>query len=181
MPRYFERITKEELKTKIEAALASVRYGRGSDGHNIPFMTEQVNKDLFSKCEFDIENVYGYKEEDASWSTIRDITEFHTWENGLTTLGVLAGGDWESPVYFIIYWDGQQLRGYLPKKGNPYNHKMKQAFGNHTEEDRIACKKQYPERFKDFELEDIYPPDHLEGMRDLNLIKEDILERLKER
>ncbi|MFA5071067.1 MAG: hypothetical protein WC511_01700 [Candidatus Pacearchaeota archaeon] len=56
--------------------------------------------------------------------------KFHTLESGLTFLGVFAGGDWEFPVFFIIYWDGTILRAYIPSEGNPYNKQTKCAFGN---------------------------------------------------
>lgn len=29
-----------------------------------------------------------------------------------------AGGDWEEPFMFIVYWDGTQFRAYIPWKGN---------------------------------------------------------------
>lgn len=55
--------------------------------------------------------------------------------NGLTYLKCYAGGDWECPVLFFIYWDGSKFRGYIPTYGNAINRKYKRAFGNGDEED----------------------------------------------
>jgi hypothetical protein len=48
----------------------------------------------------------------------------------LTFCGMVSGGDWEHPVFFIVYWDGKKLRAYIPSEGNPYNQKTMQAIGN---------------------------------------------------
>ena len=63
-----------------------------------------------------------------------------------------GGGDWECPLFFILYLDNKNhLRGYIPNKGNTFNLKYKSAYGNNED---------YPEddetvdlRFKpDFEM-----------------------------
>lgn len=41
-----------------------------------------------------------------------------------------AGGDWECPVCFFIYFDGKHFRGYIPLKGNAINTKENSAFGD---------------------------------------------------
>jgi len=80
----------------------------------------QVHKDL-CKVDFDWENSeFG---ED-------DLLGTHTLPNGLTYIGGLAARDWEYPVFFIIYWDGKKLRGYVPKEGNIWNTDTNQAYGN---------------------------------------------------
>jgi len=109
MPRYFVPITKEELNQKIEEAEVSI----GSVN-----LTPQIEKDL-EKVQFDWEN--------------RDPQGFHTLDNGLTFLGGSAGGDWEYPVSFIIYWDGKKLRAYIPTEGNYFNRTTKFAYGNALE------------------------------------------------
>ena len=55
--------------------------------------------------------------------------------NVLTYLKCYAGGDWEDPILFFIYWDGSKFRGYIPTYGNAYNRKYKRAFGNGEEQD----------------------------------------------
>ena len=52
----------------------------------------------------------------------------------LTFIGGYAGGDWEQAVAFIIYHDGKDWRGYVPNKGNSYNHISKTAYGSERQE-----------------------------------------------
>jgi hypothetical protein len=54
---------------------------------------------------------------------------------GITYLKCYAGGDWECPILFFIYWDGKRFRGYIPTYGNAFNRKLKRAFGNGDDED----------------------------------------------
>lgn len=43
--------------------------------------------------------------------------------------GHTAGGDWEELLFFIIYYDGEQMRGYVPTPGNVFDLPEKAAFG----------------------------------------------------
>jgi hypothetical protein len=54
-----------------------------------------------------------------------------------------AGGDWEYPVYFILYWDGTHLRAYMPTKGNRWNTDSKEAYGNDADADASNIRKLY--------------------------------------
>ena len=48
-----------------------------------------------------------------------------------------AGGDWEFPVCFILYWGNGKLRGYTPKDGNAWNKEERSAYddgGDHNDE-----------------------------------------------
>lgn len=53
-----------------------------------------------------------------------------TLPNGLTFYGYMAGGDWEYPVFLIIYFDGKKLRSYTPAYGNCVNLDCHTAFGS---------------------------------------------------
>jgi len=53
---------------------------------------------------------------------------FITLENGFSCLVVHSGGDGDVPVVFIVYYDGNKLRAYIPKSGNPWNWKTKELF-----------------------------------------------------
>jgi hypothetical protein len=88
-----------------------------------------VGKDI-EKVDFDFENAY-VSDEDY------DFCGFHTLPNGMPYLGVVAGGDWETPVFFIIYWDGKKLRGYIPKEGNVYNQFTMTAYGSEDHNPKI--------------------------------------------
>lgn len=149
MPRFFtQKLTKEELAAKIVAA-ASVKKTpyhnpvlepQSSDIETVyvnsyrmglPVLTEQVIKDL-AKVQFDSEN--HECRPDEAFCGAGEIAGFRTLPNGLTYLGCTAGGDWECPLFYIIYWDGKKLRGYIPKDGNFWNTDLKAAYGNDEEE-----------------------------------------------
>lgn len=128
MSRYFAPITESELKDKIEQTF----------GGNMSQIVDGLRSDI--KVEFDLENYNfeGYK----------------TLSNGLTYLGCSAGGDWEYPVFFIVYWDGKKLRAYVPTEGNPWNTKTKQAYGNDEDADGINAHKRWPDKFDGSPLDD---------------------------
>lgn len=46
-----------------------------------------------------------------------------------------AGGDWETPINFAIYWDGDALQVYFPTEYTAYNRKSMEAFGNGDDDD----------------------------------------------
>lgn len=45
---------------------------------------------------------------------------FHTLDNGFTFFGYVGQGDETGSYFFIVYWDGKGLKGYVPKYGNTY-------------------------------------------------------------
>ena len=154
MSRYFVPIDKHHLATIILNAFSTYdkeKYdgwkGKKSNyinailesGYSIPWrnLTSKITSDL-KKCEFDTENVdckKGYG--------VEKIAGFRTLSNGLTYLGISAGGDWEFPVFHILYFDGKQLRAYIPKDGNPWNTDTKTAYGNDEESDNKNAKKRF--------------------------------------
>lgn len=158
MPRYFQDISIEDFKQKIFKAIVEhedfspyrktdkienwndlyhqyTSSGKPSLYHNharlLPFLTRTVSKDM--KVSFDTENI----SIDSPGLRCVDAPPhgFFTLPNGMTMLGASAGGDWEVPVYFILYWDGKSIRGYVPENGNQWNTTTKQAYGNDPEED----------------------------------------------
>lgn len=156
--RAFVPITPSELKKKIDAL-----------GHDYKHLTPVVEKDL-SKIIFDTENMECVGERG------KEFLGYHKLPNGMSYLGVYAGGDWESPVYFIIYWDGNKLRGYIPEEGNMYNTTTKQAYGNDDEADLKNARKRWPdnEALKDDNLD-------LQGWfddYDYDAMRKDIMDRI---
>lgn len=143
MSRYFAPITEAELQAKIEKAFVdedpdNPYYNRG-DAIDHQVLLDKLGKDL--KVSFDFENF--------------EIVGYKTLANGLTYLECYAGGDWEHPVTFIIYWDGKKLRGYVPTEGNPWNLTTKQAYGNDEDDDLKDARKRWPDC-----------PDNLDGWFD---------------
>lgn len=68
----------------------------------------------WSKVDFDLENCY--------------IEKTNIMSSGIPYIVFRCGGDWQEPVYAIIYFDGMNLRGYVPKDGNTYDVKNKKAY-----------------------------------------------------
>jgi len=79
--------------------------------------------DDWSKVEFSTENV--------------GVEKFDVTDTGVPYVLLWCGGDWETPIAAVIYFDDKGFRGYVPKKGNSYNLKTKKAHGNHDEDDYV--------------------------------------------
>lgn len=137
MSRYFASISIGELQRKIEDA---------GFNHDHSALRDKLGADL--KVDFDFEN----------WETNGGqrnvLMGYTTLSNGMTFLGMEAGGDWEYPVFFIIYWDGKKLRGYVPMEGNPWNTTTKQAYGNDEDADGKNAHKRWPDKFDGSPLDD---------------------------
>lgn len=80
-------------------------------------LTKKVEKDIKGVVKFDAEN---YDFEGAFLTPTLNIPFFM----------FRQGGDWEMPIYFAIYHDGKELRGYVPSNGNYWNDTTKMAYGN---------------------------------------------------
>jgi hypothetical protein len=153
MPRYFAKISQDDLKKKIDEAF---------DGSKYEFI-DKVIDDI--KVQFDLENfciVSG------------GLHGIHTLENGLTFHGMSSHGDWESNTFFIVYFDGKKLRAYVPTDGNPWNTTTKMAYGNDEKTDLKNAKKRWPELYKDAEYIEV-----CDFEMDYDLIKQDILNRFQ--
>jgi hypothetical protein len=186
-PRKFKPLTKEELTAKIEKATkggeAEKFYEGNIRGRMYDLLTDhrQVKADL-GKVNFDTENFACKEGEGYSGAQ----TGFLTFPNGLVAVGCSAGGDWEYPLFFIIYHDGKTLRAYIPTEGNTWNTDTKRAYGNDSEandgdtSDLDNLKKRYPqlaERYEDEDPEE-FDPGIVPNM-DMKLITQDILQRLE--
>lgn len=168
MSRKFAPITEEELRKKILA------FDEDGEGYVSPYrLLDKLRDDI--KVEFDCENFYF---EDSHFEDLKGMTGIVTLENGLTMAGFVAGGDWEQPLYFIVYWNGKKLRGYVPTDGNPWNTTTKAAYGNDEEADIKNIKKRYPEILEELEEgEDICGADDV----DFAFVKEAILKDIQGR
>ena len=139
MSRQYTPHTLDVLKAKLEDV-------------GIPHELPEAVMDDLKKVQFDWENYeYGNGQ---GYNGCENITGFNTTPGGLPFLGVTAGGDWEVPVFLIVYYDGKKLRGYIPTDGNTWNTKAKAAYGNNYEgrislSDGANLKQRYPELFED--------------------------------
>lgn len=137
MSRFFVPISIEALKNKIKKC----------GPYNIKNITETVHKDL-NKVQFDTENV-SYSEA-WCWNKKDSLVGYHTLDNKLTFLGVVSGGDWEIPIFLIVYFSGKELRGYIPKNGNTWNTINNSAFGNDEKKDLEFLSKKFSVQYKNF-------------------------------
>ena len=153
MSRNFAPISIEDLMEKIKAF---------DDNYDL---VEHLREDL--KVNFDLENM-----DDSG-----GLCGYHTEANGFTYCGFSAGGDWEFPLFFLVYWDGKKLRAYVPTYGNPWNTDTKQAFGNDEDADLKNAKKRWPDRYVD-EADPDFIPNLDDFPVDENLIRTDFMTRI---
>ena len=90
--------------------------------------------DIHHDCsvQFDRENISSedeFLEIAKGTGHLSDILGFHE-EDSFCWFGINAGGDWENPVFFIVYYDGKNFRAYFPEAGNVFNEHTKDALGN---------------------------------------------------
>jgi len=118
MLRTFSKmISTDELKNIINSH-------KPYDSYDV--LTIHTPKDLFH-IEFSSEN--------------EEAEEYLTLENGLSVLEIWSGGDWEISLHYIIYYDGEKLRAYIPVDGNTYNKTFNSAFGNDIEHDFLELQR----------------------------------------
>lgn len=147
MSRIATIITLEELKEKLKIYL----YPDENANEEFPYsLPSKVYKDI-NKIQFDFENYFlgnaaeNFAEYPSDNTPSMDYPcGFEVLKNGLPVLFMVAGGDWEFPVCFCIYWDGKELRGYVPTNGNIYHKKLKCAYGN----DGAEVEDEFDEAFK---------------------------------
>lgn len=125
MSRKAPIITLDELKEKLEPMF--------DEDKGFPYdMPKKLDKDL-GKVQHDWEN---WEKGGSEWPELG----YKLLKNKLPVLWMMAGGDWECPVYFIIYWDGKSIRGYIPEDGNTYDHEYKAAYGSQEDTDKYNDK-----------------------------------------
>lgn len=126
MPRKYKKMDQDELMQKLFSFC-------NDDELFIKDLLSypSVQKDI-GKVSFSLENVIPEKL----------TSDFHPYfkDYGLCTVGdfsffgLWAGGDWQHPVFFILYWyDDKKLRAYIPKDGNQYHKKEKRAYTSKDE------------------------------------------------
>ena len=175
MARKAARITMERFEEIVEAAQGEEdEYSCGP--FDICELPERIAKDL-GKVDFDGEN--------QNWDDDGQPDNWHGFQmiGDLPVLGASAGGDWEWPVYFIIYWDGKRLRGYIPKQGNMWNFDTKCALGNDEYADPRFLHKIVKKKFPDEEIEEhectTYDLSVDTLMLDVVAMKADVQKRIK--
>lgn len=124
-------------------------------------LTEQKDDrivcELIGEAYFESEsNLFATLENDIKVIGLWGAENFNCISIAMTKSGVpyaimMAGGDWELPALYMVYWDGQRLRGYVPTYGNCFNRKTKELFGNDEEMDAEFLAKELKMRIDEFE------------------------------
>jgi hypothetical protein len=127
LPESVEETARHLAEEARDAAKYGAMYVLDMKIHNALMACVELNnmiiKDL-SKVNFDWENCGCDLERDTPCG-------FWTTAEGVPTLGCYAGGDWEDPVYFVLYPETKtKIRAYMPKAGNTWNVKNKTAWGS---------------------------------------------------
>lgn len=133
MPRYAKsNVTIDDLKDKILSINNNMDISRALYDIYGNYAPSIVYKDL-SKIDFDMENIDFVGGFDMPGT--EDLEPFEM-IGSFPVAWIVAGGDWEQPLVFVLYiGDNGELRAYIPKDGNAYNHKEKCAYG--SEEDEV--------------------------------------------
>jgi hypothetical protein len=90
----------------------------------------KIKKDL-AKIAFGFDNIIV---EAPANMTKNNLIGYHE-INGMPFIGAYAYNAGEVPVFFILYFDGKEFRGYIPNAGNIYNTMTQSAFGRDTVSD----------------------------------------------
>lgn len=130
MARLAAKITPRELWDCFQNKIKEKFGDREPYLYSIVSEIGKIGKDI-SKVKFNFEN--SYYQVDDSLDRKLGVQQ----AGDLSYIGCQAGGDWEYPVYFVIYLDQDKttFRGYVPFDGNTWNHDTKMAFGNSEESD----------------------------------------------
>lgn len=140
-----------ELRTKIITRANELGYEIWDEDFDLKYLILYlINKDRTIEADLNISfNTWNLTYSDkvifGEYKT-NNLVGFHTLNNGFTFLGMQACGNWECPVFFIIYYDGKQLRAYIPSYGNTINLDFHSAFGSEGEYikvDRHKLEKKY--------------------------------------
>lgn len=126
----FKKISIEEF-TKILEKASKELLGKDFDEDwlqttNWTRVSSYVKRDL-SRIEFSDENIF-VSNQYINKNYQNSLLGINQLSNGLCFLGVNSSGDWELGVFFIVYWDGEDLRGFIPLEGNTFNEKRRCAW-----------------------------------------------------
>jgi hypothetical protein len=88
-------------------------------------------KNIFPEVVADLSVKFGWDNLSVMPQSPEDWSGYHLVSGGLLpVLVVRSGDDHEVPVYFIVYWNGKRLCGYVPDSGNLFCRDTFVAYGN---------------------------------------------------
>lgn len=102
----------EELKQKFVSYMDD-ELGEYDDPEDVVYVA-----DVLGRISFDLENCF------FDWPPeLEGVLGWQTTSDGKPFLGAYAGGDWEHPLVFIVWWSDveEQPLVYVPRQGNVVN------------------------------------------------------------
>ena len=141
MSRKAPIITLDYFKSKMSKYIKSFDDPSYGEDEEFPYNLPEKAIDDLAKIEFDFEN-WCIGDADPSYEKYPSDHQgyagypcgYQVLPSGIPVLMVNAGGDWEFPICFALYFDGKGIRGYIPTEGNVFDRKSKMAYGNAEEE-----------------------------------------------
>lgn len=103
--------------------------------HHPPSLRLEVGVLSCQLIEFYInsENIYfNYLEKDPIG---KNLIGFKTLKNGINIFGMLMAGDGSFPTYVLFYYDGKNIRSFLPTYGNSLNFDFRTSIGDECEKE----------------------------------------------
>jgi hypothetical protein len=136
--RFFSGISEAQLREKLAQALKKISGEKDFSGdvefqQGLVAMSKELNSKVaadLSKLEFESNEV--------------EPGGFTVLENGMVYYGINDLSSSGTPTFYILYWDGNGLRGYVPTAGNLWNTKTKTPYGENGLLDVIDLKKRFP-------------------------------------
>lgn len=125
----YKKISRDEFLKKVMALMWTGSDDEDEDSDKLyPNNLPEIIKNDLSSVSFDWENF-------TEFSGAEDTNGFAEYPFGYCDLGNdfhiffgQAGGDSEYPLCFIYFWDGENIRAYIPSNGNVYDKEIKKAF-----------------------------------------------------
>lgn len=135
---------------------------------------ECINNCAPLEVEFDLENWGGVKHHDHDYLGFENLLGLNLTNHGKQFIGMNAGGDWEHPVFFLLYIEGEEIKCYIPKEGNTYNKICMTAFGSEGDSSNFDSLSEKEQELAETCMYERVDPDWQMTDPDLNLLWKDI-------
>lgn len=140
--RVMTKISKNELWRKMCESVNLMEFSEWNDSYMIEeFTCYNVLEKILHECEsvfidmktiqVDSENITCTMDNTFGDDVVgTPMLGLQTINNDYTFFGFEIGGDWEYPLFAIIYYDGEKIRAYIPNCGNVVNLDFNCALGS---------------------------------------------------
>lgn len=145
--RVMNKVSKEELWKKMCESVGMYHFSEWKDEYMSEFTAHDILRKIlheYDSVKIDMKSIQVDSENltcDMNDTFGDDIVGtpmlgLQTINNEYTFFGFELGGDWEYPVFAILYYDGELIRAYIPSCGNVVNLDFNCALGSEIDLDR---------------------------------------------